>query len=251
MSINFSVVVPCYNCEKTIIQCIQSIFSQSFLPKEVIVIDDGSSDETLSLLFDLKKQAPVSIEFIVLKQINSGPSVARNKGINHSSYEWIALLDSDDYWMVNNLEIAKNFILDHDKFNLIGGDEIHLNYEEISFNKLLYKSYFVTSSTIVNKAWILKYPFNEKQRYSEDYRSWLLITSETNSCVINNYISKPVISRDFAFSGGGLSSKLWEMEKGELSNYYYLYKLNKISIFKLLLISTYSFFKFIRRCLIK
>lgn len=251
MSINFSVVVPCYNCEKTIVKCIQSIFSQSFLPKEVIVIDDGSSDETLTLLYELKRKSPGSIEFIVLQQLNSGPSVARNKGVNATTSEWIAFLDSDDYWMVNNLEIAKKFILGNDKFNLIGGDEIQLNYEEISLNQLLYKNYFVTSSTIVNRAWILKYPFNEKQRYSEDYRSWLLITSETNSCVINNYISTQVISRDFTFSGGGLSSKLWEMEKGELSNYYYLYKLNKISTCKLLHIISYSFLKFLRRCLIK
>ncbi|WP_291098303.1 MULTISPECIES: glycosyltransferase family A protein [unclassified Empedobacter] len=247
---NFTVIIPCYNSEKTIVKCVQSVFNQTLLPKEVIVIDDGSKDQTLNLLHKIREHAPKGIEVVILTQENSGPSVARNNGINHSTCDWIAFLDSDDYWEFNNLKIAKIF-LDKNSFNLIGGSKLEIDYKEISFKDLMYKNYFQTSTTFVKKEWIKKYPFNEKQKYSEDYRSWLLISSETKACVVGGYISNPVISRNFAFTGGGLSSKLWEMEKGEINNYVNLFKLKKINVFMLIKVCSYSFLKFIRRLIMR
>ena len=248
--IQFSVIIPCYNSEKTIVQCIQSVFGQTHLPFEIIVIDDGSKDSTLEILNKLKNQAPKDIDYIVVSQKNSGPSFARNKGITIAKGNWIAFLDSDDCWQKNNIEQAFSFLSNNNTFNLLGGGNVQDTFQVVSFKMLLKKNYFQTSSTIVAKNWIAKYPFNQNQKYSEDYRSWLLISSETNACMIPNYSANPVIKRNHAFMGGGLSSKLWDMEKGELSNFIYLYKLKKIGLLKLFTISFYSLIKYLRRVFI-
>lgn len=248
--LEISVVIPCFNSVNTISKCIYSIFNQTVLPKEIIVIDDGSTDQTLSLLNSLKLKCPNKVNFIIISQKNSGPSVARNTGINSATSDWIAFLDSDDYWERNNIESALIFIEKFYGFNLIGGSDLTEEFKNVFFNMLLNKNYFKTSSTIVSRDWIIKYPFNERQKYSEDYRSWLLITSETKACLIPNYSSKPVIKRNYAFTGGGLSSKLWDMEKGELSNYRFLFRVNKIGLITLILVSSYSLLKYLRRSLI-
>jgi len=95
-----SVVVPCYNATGTLTRCIQSIFGQTLLPQEVFLIDDASQDGTANLAFQLKEAAPKSlrVEVIALKE-NRGPSAARNIGIARASGDYVALLDSDDYWL--------------------------------------------------------------------------------------------------------------------------------------------------------
>ncbi|MDO5104874.1 glycosyltransferase family 2 protein [Capnocytophaga sp.] len=250
--ISFSVVIPCYNSEKTIETCVRSVFSQHYLPKEIIVIDDGSHDKSLSILKNLQQECPKSVLFLVITQENSGPSTARNNGVKKASSEWIAFLDSDDFWTDNNLNIAKNFIENDQKgYSLIGKKSNQKSFSEVTFNQLLFKNAFQTSSTIVKKECLLKYPFNEKQKYSEDYRTWLLICYEYPTCTINGINAHPVINRKYSFSGGGLSSKLWEMEKGELNNYCFLKKTNRISVCKLIIISSYSMFKYGIRLLSK
>ncbi len=249
--INFSVVIPCYNSEKTIDFCIESIFSQTYFPKEIIVVDDGSQDNTLLKLDILKKKCPPSINFIIITQPNSGPSKARNQGVQRASCQWIAFLDSDDYWPKDNLKVAKTFIAKNENYALVGGGKYKSDFQKITFKKLLLKNYFKPSVTLVKRDWILKYPFNEKQKYSEDYRSALLIAYEAPACVVNNYMAPPVIARKNTFSGGGLSSKLWEMEKGELSNYWFLRKHRKISLFTFAFISSISLLKYLRRLIKK
>ena len=250
--INFSVVIPCYNSENTIDTCIKSVFSQHYLPKEIIVVDDGSKDSTLLKLEALKQECPKSVDFIIITQENSGPSKARNNGIKKASFEWIAFLDSDDFWLSDNLNSAQHFIKnDTENYSLIGKERKKRSFSKIIFNQLLFRNFFQTSATIVKRECLLKYPFNEKQKYAEDYRTWLLICFDYPTCLTSGIDCQPVISRQHTFSGGGLSSKLWKMEKGELSNYWFLKKTNRISSFKFIVVSSYSLLKFLRRLLLK
>lgn len=93
-----SVVIPAFNSEKYIKDCIRSVLQQTYQNIEIIVVDDGSTDGTQSKLQEL------SNEIIVLRKENEGAASARNLGILHSSGIYIALLDSDDIWLPEKLD---------------------------------------------------------------------------------------------------------------------------------------------------
>jgi glycosyltransferase involved in cell wall biosynthesis len=94
---NISVVIPTYNRCDLLRRALLSVFSQTLLPAEVIVIDDGSSDDTAKLI-----QTEFS-EVRYYHQENCGVSSARNLGIQHATGDWIAFLDSDDEWLPEKL----------------------------------------------------------------------------------------------------------------------------------------------------
>jgi glycosyltransferase involved in cell wall biosynthesis len=94
-----SVVVPAYNAEKFIARTIDSVLAQSHLPDEIIVVDDGSTDNTLQVI----QQYGPKVKLI--QQKNAGPSAARNTGIQAATGEWIAFLDSDDEWLPEKLQL--------------------------------------------------------------------------------------------------------------------------------------------------
>ncbi len=93
-----SVVIPTYNRANLVSQAIESALAQTHPPHEVIVVDDGSTDDTVTVG---AKYGPV-VRY--LRQTNSGPSVARNLGVDAATGDWIALLDSDDLWLPTKLE---------------------------------------------------------------------------------------------------------------------------------------------------
>lgn len=98
-------IVPTYNREKTIVRCLDSIVNQSVLPYEIIVVDDGSVDETVSLVEDYIDEHTV-MRIKLIKSEHKGAQAARNIGIKAASGDWIAFLDSDDEWCPNRLEVA-------------------------------------------------------------------------------------------------------------------------------------------------
>ena len=92
-----SIVMPAYNAEKYIEQAIRSVINQTYKDWELIVIDDGSIDNTASILFEL---AALDSRIHALKnEKNCGASYTRNRAISLARGEWIAFLDSDDLWM--------------------------------------------------------------------------------------------------------------------------------------------------------
>ncbi|MGO9687474.1 MAG: glycosyltransferase family 2 protein, partial [Syntrophobacteraceae bacterium] len=92
-----SVVIPTYNRERFVDKAINSVLSQSFNDYEIIVVDDGSTDETPRVLASYKDR----VKYIYQK--NSGVSSARNAGIREARGEWVAFLDSDDKWKTDYL----------------------------------------------------------------------------------------------------------------------------------------------------
>lgn len=89
-----SVIIPVYNAEKTIRRCLESIMSSEYEEYEVIVVDDGSTDNSASILFEYANR---DRRVKIINQPNSGPSIARNKGLELAEGEIIAFVDSDDY----------------------------------------------------------------------------------------------------------------------------------------------------------
>ena len=88
-----SVIIPTYNRVQTLIRAIDSVLNQKSPVDEIIVVDDGSTDDTAN---QISRNYPNEK---LIRQSNLGVSAARNAGIKQAGFEWIALLDSDDTWM--------------------------------------------------------------------------------------------------------------------------------------------------------
>lgn len=96
-----SVVIPCYNHAHYLARCIQSVFDQSYLDVEIILIDDGSSDQCLRIARELKRHSP--FEMSIIAQNNRGAHATINRGIAISNGQYINVLNSDDYFHPDRL----------------------------------------------------------------------------------------------------------------------------------------------------
>lgn len=96
-----SIIVPCFNSEKTIADCLESIVKQSYSNIEIIVIDDGSTDETVNIV---KKIARTDSRIMVYSKTNEGVSVARNYGIDKAQGAYVGFVDADDTIIFNMYE---------------------------------------------------------------------------------------------------------------------------------------------------
>ncbi|WP_439151669.1 glycosyltransferase family 2 protein [Winogradskyella sp.] len=101
----FSVVIPLYNKAEYISACINSVLQQSFNDYDVIVVNDGSTDDSVGIV-----EAISSNKISIFNQENSGVSIARNNGVKFAKGEFIAFLDADDIWKNNHLEILNQSI---------------------------------------------------------------------------------------------------------------------------------------------
>ena len=95
----FSIIVPAYNVAQYIEECIESILNQDYDNYEIIVVDDGATDETPKILDEI---ASKSEKVRVIHQKNGGLSAARNSGIEAASGEYILFLDGDDFGQKNH-----------------------------------------------------------------------------------------------------------------------------------------------------
>ena len=103
--VKISVIVPVYNVEKYLRQCLDSVINQTFSDIEIICINDGSTDNSLRILEEYSKK---DNRIVLLNQKNSGAGVARNKGVELAKGEYIQFLDSDDYFEPDLLEKMLN-----------------------------------------------------------------------------------------------------------------------------------------------
>ncbi len=95
---NYSTIIPCYNARDTVGRAIESALNQTISPLEVIVVDDGSADDSAEVVSRYSPQVRL------IRQENAGPGAARNRGVGVSSGEWVAFLDADDMWMPEKTE---------------------------------------------------------------------------------------------------------------------------------------------------
>ncbi len=134
-----SVVIPVYNAEKYIIQCIESLQQQTFTYFECVLVDDGSVDESKSLL---KRFCKEDLRFRYIYQENSGPSAARNRGVQEANGKYLIFIDADDFIKTNYIEqlvneIEKGFDLvccgyiDISKYGIV----LWNDFEEVDFSK--------------------------------------------------------------------------------------------------------------------
>jgi glycosyltransferase involved in cell wall biosynthesis len=112
MSCDVSVVTPLYDSSGTLARALDSVYSQSLLPREIIVVDDGSADWEQSRGIAASYPASIAVRFIHLEK-NQGPSCARNAGILVAQGRYLAFLDSDDVWYVDKIAIQYGVMTSH------------------------------------------------------------------------------------------------------------------------------------------
>jgi len=130
-----SVVVTTYNQAAYIEQALKSVLAQTYEPFEVIVVDDGSTDDTPSRIAPFKD----SINYI--RQKNQGVAGSRNTGIREARGEYIAFLDGDDFWEPENIAAQVEVARNHPNAGLVVVDGVELNDSGIGLTSLLYGPY--------------------------------------------------------------------------------------------------------------
>ncbi|XCF06529.1 glycosyltransferase family 2 protein [Tamlana crocina] len=178
-----SVITACYNSEKHISETISSVLNQTYQNWEMLLVDDCSSDNTISIIETLQK-SDSRIKLFQLNE-NSGAAVARNKAINEAKGEFIAFLDSDDKWLPLKLEKQIRFML-HKGYNLThtayqwideSGDSLNktLNPPQVlSYSDMLYSNKIGCLTAIYNRTKLGKV-YMPLIRKRQDYALWLKI----------------------------------------------------------------------------
>lgn len=256
-----SVVIPFYNSNFYIGRALDSVIAQSCKPYEVILIDDCSTDQSISSLRNIvtKYQEKLNIALVSLDQ-NRGVGNARNVGWSMAKGEFIAFLDSDDAWHPKKLEIQKIFLNNHKNIDLVGSlSNRHNEYEiplmpgyddlkflEVKLSEMIYGNPMHISSIMVRSRVPIR--FVDNQRYMEDHR-FLLELYVNKFCI---YKCQNNFSTHFKYSYGdiGLSSNLLLMEKHEIINFFWIYQQKYISTRALIFALFYSVIRFARRCIL-
>lgn len=188
-----SVIIPAYNCARYLPAAIESALAQSYPKTEIIVVDDGSTDETPDLL---RKYPQVT----AIRQNNGGLSHARNTGINNARGDYIALLDGDDIWPKDKLQEqmaiieadpgigllfgnARRFADDgwteaplFERYGLGAGYFGDARQVIDPLRKLLRMNFIPVGTVVVKKSWLVEAGlFDEKFRRVEDWDIWLRV----------------------------------------------------------------------------
>lgn len=181
MRANISVIIPAYNSEKTIKKCVFSLLNQSYPYFKIIVVNDGSTDNTLDVL---KKINDSRVK--VISQPNKGVSIARNNGLSYVVTKYVAFVDADDYVGKDYLQkLIEGYNFDNIGLSIGGYKEVNNtnNIVEISFKEKIYSTGDLLNNILTNngvmgflwnKLWqtdiIKKYSlrFNSKINMAED-----------------------------------------------------------------------------------
>ncbi len=216
MPSTISVVIPNYNRVHTIARALDSVISQSLPADEIIVVDDGSTDDSRSFI---KQKYP---QVTLLEQKHAGVSSARNKGISVASGEWLAFLDSDDEWLPEKLKNQMTTLSYSPGHRIVHTNEIwlrngktlkqlpqHRKYGGYIYDKCLPLCLMSPSSIVIHEKVFKEVGlFDESLPVCEDYDMWLRICSRFPV----SFLEEPMIVKH----GGHmdqLSRQYWGMDR--------------------------------------
>jgi len=207
-----SVIIPAYNREKTIVRSIKSVIHQTYENLEIIIVDDCSSDNTIPVIESFLQ---IDSRITLLKnEINQGPNFTRNRGIKQSTGRFIILLDSDDDWVLNTLEILWKKIITTDEkvglvypgMNLIQTGmtrKINPKYRGDVFLKLMTQGVIGVYPLIKKEVFAKTGLFDEheilRKGGHQDYEMWIRIAHHyefeyVNEPLLNHYYHKDSIT---------------------------------------------------------
>ena len=204
-----SVIVPCFNSGRTIKRTILSISKQTWFKKEIIIVNDGSTDQfTINTLKELKDQKIVKL----INQENKGLASARNKGVNESSGSFLFFLDADDWIEPNGLEKMFLHLMRNKKFGYVFPD-IHLEGKRRGFIK---KEFNFFEQLFLNQIpyciFISKENFKNYGIYDENmklgYEDWDLNIKLGKNNIFGKRLPIPIFHYDVQDSGMLLSKSI-------------------------------------------
>jgi len=150
--ISISVVIPTYNSEAFITETLQSVINQTVLPLELIVSDDGSTDNTINIVEEFFQNYN-NLDTLLIKNKHKGAGRARNSGIKASSGDWIAFLDSDDRWLSAKIKEVNEVIENNSKYNFIFHNEERWNLNGKKTILHDFSCFFDKSESLIKQVW--------------------------------------------------------------------------------------------------
>lgn len=234
-SVLISCIIPTWNSSSYINKTIGSVIGQTYPNQEIIVVDDGSSDNTVEIVKDSYPSAHVYCKE------NGGVSSARNLGITKSKGEWLAFLDGDDTWLPDKNMIQLNFALENQCSIVYSNGYYSRNHKASSliergerarknvvvdgivtkiFNKSVRSTISFPSTLLVHRRMFEKYGlFDESLRFSEDYEIFLrwFVRNERIG-----YLSEPLFNYEIS-NPGSVSRKIIDYTDERLRTWYGLY----------------------------
>jgi len=201
-----TVIIPAFNSSAFIGQCLESVRKQTYRPVEVVIVDDGSTDNTWDKIISFRDQIIEQTDEITvhcIRQENGGPSRARNSGIRVATGKYLCMLDADDWWPDYKLGMQVRFLEERPALSMMfgdarffrGGDEVvtpsvfrkysHLvsaldNPEGITglFEKLLMRDLILTGTEMTRRECIVSVGcYDESLGHAEDVHLWLKLAA--------------------------------------------------------------------------
>ncbi len=182
-----SIIITAHNYAKYLKECIDSALNQNFDNYEIVIVDDGSTDETPRILKRYKKRYPRKIKIVTLNGV--GLAAASNAGIKASKGEYIIRLDADDYFDENILLVESNYLDRHPEIGMVYADYFEIDDEGvlISYKRLmklgkeiktLDRPPLAAGAMYRRKCYDAVGGYNEALRYQEDYDFWTKFTKK-------------------------------------------------------------------------
>lgn len=233
---NYTVIIPTFNRASFLRRALTSVLNQTLLPSEIIVVDDGSIDNTEDVVAEFS-------EVTYIYKANGGVSSARNEGIKRAKYEYIAFLDSDDEWHQDKMYLqlqSESLVTYTDEVWIRDGKEIKIPKKfhkkipttlesEIEFCNIAPSSIVIHKSVLDDIG-----NFDEDLEVCEDYDLWLRILLKYP---INLVDQKLTIK--YAGHEDQLSFKYWGMDRFRVRSLEKLYQLSLRSIIREVLLHKY------------
>jgi len=205
-----SIIVSIYNSDKTLSTMIDSVLNQTYKEFELILINDGSTDNSLDIIKEFAKK---DIRIVIIDKKNSGLTKSLNIGLKKANGKYIARIDADDIWYPTKLEKQVEFLEQNQDYTLIGtayneiddnGKIIYkkqripllITDEEIRENIVKFNPFFHSSVMFRKKVLETIGFYNEEFKYTQDYEYWVRIMSKYKVTNIDEVLASRRYSDD-------------------------------------------------------
>lgn len=192
-----SILMPAYNAQEYIAEAIDSILAQNFTDWELIIIDDGSTDASASIINQYRDNRI----YYLKNEENQGLIKTLNRGIDYCNGDYIARMDADDVAMPDRLELQVKFMDSHPQYVMCGSNALVINNENKRTGRiknltknnylqinLLFSVPFIHPSMIIRREMLLENRYDENYLHVEDYELWCRLAQKGKIANLSKYL---------------------------------------------------------------
>ena len=256
-----SVVIPVFNSGTSAIDAIRSVQAQTVQAREIVVIDDGSTDGSAATIAEAFEGRALTVRIFSIA--NGGAANARNAGILRATGRHVAFLDSDDTWLPTKLERQLAVLGRRPEVGMVGSRTTmgttlvdrridSMDGElEISARAQLFKNFFQTSTVVIRRSVLDQVGlFPTGQRHAEEGDLFIRVAAHSQAVLLNEVLVDYSNGKG-GFGVAGLSANIYKMERGELANIWRAYRRADCSLPVYAAATAFSLVKFMRRFVIR